>query len=169
LTERRGITGAILTTSDVHRGIAVSAGLSGETSPTSGVGSFLELGEAALHELEKKDFVYVHAQAEAELDAETDPKAKIKMVEAFDQKIVGPILDRLSKLGSYRVCLACGRPPLSGTPAGAVASVPYVFYRGPAQKATAPGRGFCEADAEASAHRDATKLINLLLQDGSGS
>ena len=168
LTERRQMTGTVLSRSDIHRGIAVSAGLEAGLLADSDGTDFLRLGEAALHELEKKDFAYVHAYAPLDVALDTDPKTKMTMVEEFDQKVVGTIMKGLPKQGPHRILLVCDRPMATGTTPGSVSSVPYVLYEGPGHGEKAFSRGFSEAGAESatSARRDATKLLNLMLAGG---
>ena len=94
-----------------------------------------------------------------------DPKEKVNIIEACDRKIVGPILQRLDKLGPYRTVLLCEtwRPP--GSRAIANGLSPYAFYEAPAS--TKQERGFSEPEAEIEAEkagaRDATKFMARLV------
>jgi 2,3-bisphosphoglycerate-independent phosphoglycerate mutase len=168
LTEERQITGSIISTSDVHRGIGLCAGLEAieAATPTQSTDTdLLSRGEAAVHELTKKDLVYVHVAMPAQVEADAASKEKIKIVEEFDRHIVGPILGALTKLGPHRVVLLCDASGSAGRRAKVPGLVPYVFYEGPAS-AKQP-RGFNEAEAETEANkvgaRDVTKLLARLL------
>ena len=164
----RDMTGAIISTSDVHRGIGICAGLDPvdvDEPVALGKTSFRSRGEAALRELSKKDLVYLHAHVPDEI-ADGDVKCKVKMIEEFDEQIVGAVLGGLSKAPPFRVLLVCGATgPMKQTssrvgPAQAV----YVLADGPIQPNVKPER-FSEAMTQVlqTSPRDATKLINRLI------
>ena len=164
----REMTGAIISASDVHRGIGMCAGLDAvdlDEPIASGERNFTGRGEAAVRELGKKDLVYLHAHVVDEI-ASRDVKSQVKMVEEFDEKIVGVVLRALAKVPSSRVLLVCGS---AGTRKGASsrlgpAQALYVLADGPIQAGTKPER-FGEAMTQAlqAPPRDATKLINRLI------
>lgn len=168
LIEERQISGAMISTSDVHRGIGLCAGLEA-IDPTllteSEETDFQSRGEAALRELSKKDLAYVHMQMPSRLGAEMDPKEKVHIIEACDRTIIGPMLQALDKISPYRMVLLCEtwRPPGSRVVANVLS--PYVFYEGPTS--TRLGRGFSEPEAELEAEkagaRDATKFMARLV------
>lgn len=165
--ERHRVSGAVVATNDVRRGIGICAGLDAidPSDVTAAGGSdFLSRGQAALRELDKKDFVYVHAEMPVGL-AKGDAKAAVKIVEEFDKQIVGTLLDGLAKIGPHRLLLVCdggrvrndgSRPPI------------YALCDGPLQKSKSGSRGFNETDAAAvkDGARDATKLSAKLLTQG---
>jgi 2,3-bisphosphoglycerate-independent phosphoglycerate mutase len=167
LTDQYRIAASVLSSSDLIRGIGMCAGLDGVAVAASDGrrgSEFSALAQTTLRELAKKDFVYVHAQVPMETAAATDPKAKLQVLEEFDHKTVGPILEGLPKLGSHRVVLICdhaepavrqSQPP----------PVPYVLYAGSGGKAADHPRGFNEADAQKAQTgvRDASRLMNRLL------
>lgn len=169
LTDRYQITGTIISTSDVHKGIGISAGLEAiDVSLPSETGStdFLNKAEAALRELGKKDFVYVHAQMPSDVLFESDLKARLKVVEEFDTKVVGTLVSGLTRMGAYRLLLVCDYAIQPGTRPSAAFQVPYMLYE--SQKEKAGKQGFSEGEAETTqaAARDATKLIGRLLARG---
>lgn len=166
-SERHRVSGAVVATNDVRRGIGICAGL--DASDPSGVtdadgSDFLSRGQAALRELDKRNFVYVHAEMPVGL-AKGDAKAAVKIVEEFDKQIVGTLLNGLAKMGPFRLLLVCdggrvrndgSRPPI------------YALCDGPFQKSKSGSRGFNETDAAAvkDGARDATKLSAKLLTQG---
>ncbi|MGH7232189.1 MAG: 2,3-bisphosphoglycerate-independent phosphoglycerate mutase [Nitrospiraceae bacterium] len=173
LAERYQVTGSVVSSSDVHRGIGISAGLGAvdrDAVRQTDLPDFQMLGDSAVRELEKKDLVYVHAQVPADLAQESDPKAKLKIVEEFDRKIIGALLDGLGKMGAHRLILACDRSFPPGTALGTASSVIYLMAEGPGQKEHALTRRFSEPEAEAAKTgvRDATKLISRLLASTHG-
>ncbi|HJU06303.1 MAG TPA: 2,3-bisphosphoglycerate-independent phosphoglycerate mutase [Nitrospiraceae bacterium] len=167
LTERYAVTGSIVSASDVHRGIGISAGLDAvdrDMLRQSDVSEYQMLGETAVRELGKKDFVYLHAQVPPDVAHASDPKAKIKIIEEFDQRIIGPLAESLGTLGAYRLLFVCDQTLAPGTPLGTPTSVPYLLAEGASGQKT-DARRFTESAAEKGKGRvrDATKLIARLL------
>jgi hypothetical protein len=98
-----------------------------------------------------------------------DPKAILKILEEFDRKTVGPILDGLLKLGAHRLVLICDyHEPAGGQQQ--VHPVPYVLYEGKSGKESEQPRSFSEADAQRSpgGTRDASRLMSRLLSPQHG-
>ncbi|HEX3203974.1 MAG TPA: hypothetical protein VHQ67_04415 [Nitrospiraceae bacterium] len=164
----RDMTGAIISTSDVHRGIGICAGLEAvdiEEPAAAGEMSFRSRGEAALKELGKKDLVYLHAHVSEEI-ADGDVKSKVKAIEEFDEKILGTVLGGLSKAPPFRVLLVCeATRPRKRTSSGlGPVQALYVLADGPIQPNAKPER-FSDAMTQVlqAAPRDATKLINRLI------
>ncbi len=164
LADRFHLTGTVLATSDLVRGVCVSAGLETvgpEEFSKNGEADFTSQAQRALKELEKKDLLYVHA---AVSHAEGQPKAKCDAAAAFDQNMVGVLVDGLKKIGEYRLLLVGERWMPTGKPARPVTPALYAFVQSSA-RGKDKARGFNEADAEAaqSGARDATKLLARLL------
>lgn len=168
LLEERQVSGTMISASDVHRGIGLCAGLDAIDSDLlteSGGTDFQSRGEAALRELSKKDLVYIHVPIPSHMGTDMDPKEKVSIIEACDEKIIGPMRQQLDKYGAHRVVLLCEtwRPPGSRMVAHGLS--PYVFYEGPAS--TKQTRGFNEPEAEIEAEkvgaRDATKFMARLV------
>lgn len=165
--ERHRVSGSVVATNDVRRGIGLCAGLEAiepsDLIVTDG-SDFLSRGQVALRELGKKDFVYVHAEMPVGL-ARGDAKAAVKIVEEFDERIVGTLLDGLANGGPYRLLLVCdggrvrndgSRPPI------------YALASGPVQRSRSASRRFNETDVAAAKDgaRDATKLVAKLFAPG---
>jgi len=168
LADERRISGTVISASDLHRGIGLSAGLEASDTavPTdSGELDFQSLGETVIHELGKKDLAYVHVHMPVRSGSSVDPKEKVNVIEEFDRKMLGPILDRLAKLGTHRVAVLCETWMSAGSRPLTRALAPYLFYEGPAQ--SKQSRRFTEeeaqAEAEKSGARDATKLMARLV------
>lgn len=164
LADRFGITGTVLATSDLVRGVCVCAGLEAvgpEEFSSNGEPDLAIQAQRALKELEKKDLLYVHA---AVSHADGQPKASCDAAAAFDQHMVGALIDGLKKLGEYRLLLVGERWMPTGKPAHAVSPALYAFVQS-AARGQDQGRGFNEADAEAAqgGARDATKLLARLV------
>jgi len=168
LTERFHISGVAVSSSDVHRGLGLVAGLEAVDAERLAAADFRTRATVALEELKKKDFAYVHLELPDEVVYGTDVKAKLGGIEDIDREFVGPFLDGLEKLGPYRLLVLCDPGAVHQ---GKPAEGPWFYaYRDSAVKSAAAGtRRFAEADALASAvaPRDATKSVVRLFAKGS--
>ena len=156
LVEKYDITGAVVATSDVYRGVGISAGLEAVDVDRLPSGDLRTRAEVALEELAKKDFVYVHAELTDEVIHGTDIKAKVHGIEEFDRNLVGPLVDGLAKQGPYRFLIICDHAEDPQSPAF------YTFGEGGITGSETAGRRFTEADALAMnmPARDATKFVH---------
>jgi 2,3-bisphosphoglycerate-independent phosphoglycerate mutase len=163
--ERRKLSGAILSTSDVMRGVGVSAGLDtvdpAEFQETDGP-LFAGVAQAALRELQRKEFLYCFLDLSGDQAVGSDPA---KGLDALDRLVLAPLLQGLSKLGPHRL-LVLGdhlRSPLTaGSP---FPSAPAVLYDAQSPKPSGGGRRFTEADAAQAcpAGWDAARVMVRLL------
>ncbi|NGZ61355.1 MAG: hypothetical protein CV081_12760 [Nitrospira sp. LK265] len=154
--EKYDIVGAIVATSDVYRGVGISAGLEAVDLDRLAEGDLRTKAAVALEELAKKDFVYVHAELTDEVTQGTDIKAKVHGIEEFDRNLVGPLVDGLAKQGPYRFLVICDHAEDPQSPAF------YTFGEEGVKGSETAGRRFTEADALAAnmPARDATKFVN---------
>lgn len=170
LTDRFQIAGAVVSTSNLHRGIGICAGLeaaSPDVLEQKAARDGQHLVEATLRELEKKDFAYVHAGCFESRATERDAKMVVEAAEEFDRTIVGPLIEGLARSGSYRLLVVCDPPSAADQAQKADASMPYAIFQG-SQRTSGEGRRFTEADAQATKvlARDATRLLPKLLARG---
>jgi 2,3-bisphosphoglycerate-independent phosphoglycerate mutase len=156
LVEKYDIAGAVVATSDVYRGVGISAGLEAVDPDRLADGDLRTKAAVALEELAKKDFVYVHAELTDEVIHGTDIKAKVHGIEEFDRNLVGPLVEGLAKQGPYRFLIICDHTEDPQSPAF------YTFGEGGIIGSETVGRRFTEADALATnmPARDATKFVN---------
>jgi 2,3-bisphosphoglycerate-independent phosphoglycerate mutase len=161
VADRYQINGSIVSENDLHRGVGICAGLDPLEPPTES----LPCSERVLHELEKKDFVYVHIQLPSELAETGDSSAKVKFIEEFDRNIVGPIMEGLQKLGPHRVLTVCDSARAESTVGTGTATALYALTQGPAVEGKVAACRFSEAQASSAQGRirDATKLLAHLL------
>jgi 2,3-bisphosphoglycerate-independent phosphoglycerate mutase len=162
LTEKYRITGAVVATSDVHRGVGICAGLDATDPDRLTGGDLRARATVALAEFAKKDFVYVHAGLTDEVVHGADMKAKVRGIEEFDRDLVGPLIEGLAKQGPYRFLVVCDHG--EGTRGHAF----YTFGEGGRKGGGTAGRRFTESDAQAAdtPARDATKFANKLFANG---
>ncbi len=156
LAEKYNIAGAVVATSDVYRGVGISAGLEAVDPERLADGDPRAKATVALEELGKKDFVYVHAELTDEVIHGTDIKAKVRGIEDFDRDVVGPLVEGLAKQGPYRFLVICDHA------AGIESPAVYAFGESGGKESGIVGRRFTEADALAMnmPTRDATKFVN---------
>lgn len=171
LTDQHRITGTILSADDLSRGVGIYAGLETPDADLPGKANgtdFPDLAETTLRELAKKDLVYVHAEMPAELVRRADVKAKVKALEDFDRKTVGPLLTGLQKLGAHRLLLLCGPAMSVDCRTREPLRAPYVLYEGPRTQAGSGATHYNEAEAEGmpAKVRDMTRLVGRLLPRG---
>jgi 2,3-bisphosphoglycerate-independent phosphoglycerate mutase len=104
--ERFGLSGGVISAVDLIKGLGVYAGF----KPISVAGAtgylntnFRGKAQAALDALGSLDFVLLHVEAPDEASHQGNITEKIEAIEAFDQKVVGPVLEGLKAHGDYRV------------------------------------------------------------------
>ncbi|MCG6916068.1 MAG: cofactor-independent phosphoglycerate mutase [Deltaproteobacteria bacterium] len=106
LNERFGIQGVVISAVDLLKGLGICAGLEALSVP--GATGYLDTNykgkvSAALDALQDKDFVYLHVEAPDEASHEGNLRLKIEAIEAFDAKVVGPIIEECSNLPHLRI------------------------------------------------------------------
>lgn len=131
ITERFGLSGSVISAVDLMRGIGFYAGL--EIIPVPGATGYLDTNyagkvEYALRELSRKDFVYLHLEAPDEAAHNGNLNDKIRAIEDFDQKIVGPIRQGLRKFEAYRVLALPDHPTPIARKTHTSEPVPFVVY-----------------------------------------
>jgi 2,3-bisphosphoglycerate-independent phosphoglycerate mutase len=131
--ERFGLSGAVISAVDLIRGIGVYAGL--DVIKVPGATGYVDTNyqgkaEAALDALEKVDFVYLHVEAPDESSHSGILEYKIRAIEDFDAKIVGPILDGIGRFGDYRIMCVSDHPTPLRIKTHTSEPVPFVIYSG---------------------------------------
>src|SRR5262245_53605276 len=165
LSERFGVTGIVVSSGDVHRGLGLVSGL--EAVDAFHLADLRTHAKVALQELKKKDFAYVHVELPDEVVYDPDVKAKVRAIEAVDAEFVGPFLDGMAALGPYRL-VTISDPGSVYQSNMAHAHWPYAYQDSTSKPAASGGRRFTEVDAKAvtSAPRDATKFVVRLFAKG---
>jgi 2,3-bisphosphoglycerate-independent phosphoglycerate mutase len=107
--DKFGIFGAMISAVDLLKGIGVYAGLD-DVNVQGATGTIDTNYEgkvrAALEALQRLDFVYLHIEAPDEASHAGDLEQKIRAIELFDQRVVGPMIDGLRRSGQeWRVLL----------------------------------------------------------------
>ena len=103
-----GLEGAMISAVDLMRGLAVSAGF--KVIHVPGATGYLDTNfegkaSAAVEALKEVDIVYLHVEAPDEAGHSGSVPDKIKAMEEFDGRVVGPVLEGLKELGPHRALL----------------------------------------------------------------
>ncbi len=102
MTERFGISGAVISAVDLIKGLGVYAGL--EVINVEGATGLYDTNyegkaDAAVKALKKYDFLYLHVEASDEAGHEGDVELKIKTIEYLDERLTKRILDSKDEIG----------------------------------------------------------------------
>lgn len=117
ITARYNIKGGMISAVDLLNGIGIYAGLNiikvdGATGYTDT--NYIGKAMKALDSLKELDFVFLHVEAPDEMGHEGNIEGKIRAIEDFDKKVVGPILSGIKNFGAFRVMVLSDHPtPLS--------------------------------------------------------
>lgn len=160
LTQKYSISGGMISAVDLLKGIGIIAGL--KVCNVEGATGYIDTnyeGKAkmALDVLNFMDFVFVHLEAPDEMGHEGNAEGKIRSIELFDEKIVGPILNKIDSFGDYRIIVLSDHPtPLDvrthvGDPS------PFAVLSSRKEENRAAGLSFNEINAKSS---------NLLISPG---
>ena len=104
-----GLRGGVISAVDLLKGIGVYAGF--KIIDVEGATGYLDTnysGKAneALKALDALDFMFVHVEAPDEASHEGSISKKIQAIEAFDEKVVGRVLEGMEKFDNYRILVA---------------------------------------------------------------
>jgi 2,3-bisphosphoglycerate-independent phosphoglycerate mutase len=162
-----GLTGAVISAVDLHKGLAIYAGL--EPISVPGATGWLDTNyagkvEYALKALQSTDFVFLHVEAPDEAGHQGDVKAKVQAIEDFDAKVVGPMLAGLQQhYEAYRVLLLPDHPTPLALKTHVREPVPIAFYGSGVEPDA--GQTFDESVREQGSLnvQQGTELMRLLL------
>jgi 2,3-bisphosphoglycerate-independent phosphoglycerate mutase len=150
LKERFGMDGFVISAVHLIRGIGILAGL--EVLEVPGITGYLDTnydgkGQYTLKGLREKDFGYVHVEAPDEAGHMGDLRLKIKAIEAFDEKVVGPILEGMKEFKRYKILVLPDHPTPLSVRTHIADPVPFVIYSNEPGAAYAHGKAFDEVSA----------------------
>ena len=132
--ELHGKTGAMISAVDLLKGIAVGAGMQNLMVEGANGGlhtNYTGKAEAAVKALTEDgfDFVYIHVEAPDEMGHQGKVKDKIRSIEWIDEKIIGPVTERLSKQGQdFRMLVLPDHPTPICVRTHTADPVPYLLY-----------------------------------------
>jgi 2,3-bisphosphoglycerate-independent phosphoglycerate mutase len=157
--EKFGLTGAVISAVDLVRGIGVYAGL--EVIKVEGATGYIDTNyegkaKAALEALKRVDYVYLHVEAPDEAGHSGNLADKVRAIELFDERIVGPVLEGMKRFPEYRVACLPDHPTPIRLMTHTAAPVPFVIYSGE-ENAKEGVAGYDE---------DSAKAAGLLIEEG---
>lgn len=153
LTQKYDFKGGMISAVDLLNGLGSIAGLKRLT--VEGATGYIDTnyeGKAnmALDALNFMDFVFLHLEAPDEMGHEGNAEGKIQAIEFFDEKIVGPIMNNVGKLGDYRILVLSDHPTPIDLKTHVSDPSPFAVLSSRKEENKAAGRPFTEAAARES-------------------
>lgn len=113
LRELYGISGSVVSAVDLVKGIGKFAGM--EVLDVPGATGYLDTNyegkvEYALGSLRGVDLAMIHIEATDETGHVGDAGLKVRAVEDFDSRVVGPVLEGMKEFGEYRILVMSDHP-----------------------------------------------------------
>lgn len=153
LTQKYSIQGGMISAVDLLKGIGVIAGL--KVCSVEGATGYIDTNYAgkadmALDVLNFMDFVFVHLEAPDEMGHEGNAEGKIRAIELFDEKIVGPILNKIDLFGDYRIIVLSDHPTPLDVRTHVSDPSPFAVLSSRKEENRASGLSFNELNAKVS-------------------
>jgi 2,3-bisphosphoglycerate-independent phosphoglycerate mutase len=129
--EKYHCSGSVISAVDLIKGIGISAGL--ESISVPGATGYLDTNyrgkaEYAIKSLRERDFVFVHVEAPDEAAHNGSIEDKIKAIEAFDEKVVGTVVEKVKEFSSFRIMVLPDHATPTRLMTHASDPVPFVIY-----------------------------------------
>ncbi len=126
-----GLKGSLISAVDLTKGLGICVGF--DVINVKGATGYIDTNykgkaDAAVRSLNKCDFVYVHVEAPDEAGHNGSIRDKIRAIEDFDSKIVGPIMKGLKKFGDFTVLLMPDHLTPISVRTHTADPVPFVIY-----------------------------------------
>lgn len=127
------LNGAVISAVDLVRGVAVYAGF--DIIHVPGATGYIDTdykakGEYALKTLGSHDLVFVHIEAPDEAGHMGSREEKIKAIESIDEKIVGPLLEKLTAMGPFKLLITSDHATPVALKTHSYDPVPYAMATG---------------------------------------
>ncbi len=131
MKKRFGVDGYVISAVHLIKGIGILAGL--EALEIPGATGYFDTNyegkvQSSLRGLKKKDFVYLHVEAPDEAGHMGNLNLKIEAIEAFDKRVVGPLLKGMEEFEHYKVMVLPDHPTPLSVRTHTADPVPYVIY-----------------------------------------
>jgi 2,3-bisphosphoglycerate-independent phosphoglycerate mutase len=151
--DKYGLQGGVISAVDLLRGIGVYAGL--KPIMVEGATGYLDTNYAgkarkALAALKDLDFMFVHVEAPDEASHHGNIGEKLQAIEAFDEKVVGPVLEGLKEFPDYRIMVASDHFTPISIKTHARDPAPFAWAAKRELASGKKGDSFTEASAKAS-------------------
>jgi 2,3-bisphosphoglycerate-independent phosphoglycerate mutase len=173
LEERFGLHGYTISAVDLIHGIGRAAGLT--PLPVEGVTGYVDTNyegkaKALIDALPECNYIFLHIESPDESGHEGNIEYKIRSIEDFDRKIVGPVLAELKKYRDYSVLLMPDHPTPIKVRTHTSDPVPFCIYSSDGyftkEKNKYRADSFCEKDASASGLfvEHAHRLLEIMIK-----
>lgn len=132
--EKTGKKGMMVSAVDLLKGIAVGAGMG--VALVEGANGGLHTNyagkvDAAVKSLldDGYDFAYIHVEAPDEMGHQGSVERKVKAIEYLDEKVIGPVMEKLEQAGvDYRLLVLPDHPTPICVRTHTSDNVPYMLY-----------------------------------------
>ena len=168
--EKTGKKGMMVSAVDLLKGIAVGAGMGVAEVPGANGGlhtNYAGKVDAAVKALldEDYDFAYIHVEAPDEMGHQGSIERKVQAIEYLDEKVIGPVVERLETAGvDFRLLVLPDHPTPVRCRTHTTDNVPYMLYDSTNQ--LSKDWDYTEEDGKASGNFEPVghKLIDTFLQ-----
>ena len=168
--EKTGKKGMMVSAVDLLKGIAVGAGMG--TVEVEGANGGLHTNyagkvDAAAKALleEDYDFVYIHVEAPDEMGHQGSMERKVQAIEYLDEKVIGPMVERLEQAGvDFRMLVLPDHPTPIRVRTHTSENVPYMLYDSTNKQNNAWNYNEAEALKSGNLEPVGHKLIEKLLE-----
>ncbi len=166
--ELYGIEGAVISAVDLVKGIGIYAGL--RVIDVPGATGYLDTNyegkvEYALHALDEVDLVMIHIEATDETGHEGKADLKIRAIEDFDSRVIGPVLRGMEKFDDYKILLLSDHPTPIELKTHINEPVPFVIFSSKNKAVKDKDQTFSESSASKTGVfvDEGWKLIEMVL------
>lgn len=126
-----GLSGAVISAVDLVKGIGACAGM--EVIDVPGATGYLDTNyegkvEYGLKSLEENDLVMIHIEATDETGHTGKAGLKVRAIEEFDRRVVGPAIEGMRKIGRFRALLTSDHPTPVSLRTHSRDPVPFAVY-----------------------------------------
>ncbi len=144
LKERFNLEGFTISAVDLIHGIGISAGLN--PAVVEGATGYIDTNyegkaEKALELLEKSNFVFLHVESPDESGHEGNVSHKLQAIEDFDKKVVGKVLDGISRFDKYTILVMPDHPTPIKLKTHTSDPVPFCIYENDNRIKSEKGKG----------------------------
>ncbi|MBQ7918752.1 MAG: cofactor-independent phosphoglycerate mutase [Lachnospiraceae bacterium] len=132
--EKTGKKGMMVSAVDLLKGIAVGASMGVAEVPGANGGlhtNYAGKVDAAVKALldEEYDFAYIHVEAPDEMGHQGSVERKVQAIEYLDEKVIGPVVERLEAAGvDFRLLVLPDHPTPIRCRTHTADNVPYMLY-----------------------------------------
>ncbi|QMU55823.1 MAG: cofactor-independent phosphoglycerate mutase [Candidatus Mycalebacterium zealandia] len=163
-----GVSGAVISAVDLVKGIGKCAAM--EVIEVPGATGYLDTNyegkvQYAIKSLETNDLVMIHIEATDETGHTGKTELKVRAVEDFDLRVVGPALKAMERFGDFKVLVTSDHPTPISLRTHSRDPVPFALYD-PKNKLSNPERVYSEKCAAETGNffENGWKLIGSFIE-----